>query len=341
MGIANFGEDSKTTKWLERMGVKHEYRSGLRLTELGDTWNGVNQGRPDSEPRNELLVVKYKDAQANSGAVFPAPIIAMNADGFEVLDGLQRLIAYYENGQTLFNAYVVKTDNAAIRAGIRIGANSVLNGTSPSQDWTIAKAVDVLVEQFRWKLADVANWIGQPEKKIEVEIASRDMGRWLEINGVDTKIKPANQKGFLAHLAKKVPFKDRIQLSQEIPLVVWKLQEAKSNNDEATHFVDEIFDLGNTKGSSMGRLVRANLARVMERPEIKTRLSSKKTMHPVDNCIRSLATAITVFRSTAQAGQHSDDTQSARINEMLAEIEKLSRKVIPKPQWRELVLASE
>lgn len=333
--MANFTEDSRLENWLKLRGVKFEYKTGVRFADLMVNWSGVNQGRPDSVPKDEALIEKYASAM-DGGAVFPSPVIAKTAYGFEVLDGCQRLNAADLCGQTLFNAYLIKSDNPSVRASIRICANSVLNGTAPSQDWTISKIVDVLYEQHQFSAVDCAQWSGQPVKKIQIEIDSRDAANWLRCQGVNTTIKPCNQKGFLAAFARLAPFEDRSKLAKELPELVKQLQCVKASNNEAVHLLEQCLDVNRAKGANLQVQVASKMHDVLERPEIKARMTGPRSMHPIDNVIRSLASLVTSMRSAAKNEYHSDGEQSKQIMDMIAEVKRLGKKIVPRDEWSEI-----
>jgi hypothetical protein len=333
--MANFTEDSRLENWLKLRGVKYEYREQMRFDQLDSNWFSVNQGRPDSVPKDEALIEKYASAM-DQGAIFPSPIIAKSVTGYEVLDGCQRLCAAELCGQTMFNAYIVKSDNPSIRASIRICANSVLNGTAPSQDWTVGKIVDVLYEQYNFSAVDCSQWSGQPVKKIEVEIASRDAARWLRVQGVDTTVKPANQKAFLAAFSKSFPLLDRAKLTRELPGLVKQLQSVKANNDEAVHLLEECAKVDRSTKAPLEMQVRNRIIEVMGRPEIQARMSGPRTLHPIDNVVRGLASALTTMRTAARGEHHADPKQAEQILMLLAESRKLAKRIVPRELWPEL-----
>ena len=333
--MASFTEDSRLENWLRLRGVKFEYRTGIRYSELVVNWNAVNQGRHDSVPMDDALIEKYAGAMED-GAIFPAPVTANTSFGLEVLDGCQRLSAGQRRGQTMFNGYVIRSDSPSVRASIRVCANSVLNGTAPNQDWTISKIVDVLHEQHGYAPVDCAQWSGQPTKKIEIEIASREAAKWLRANGVDTNVKPANQKGFLAKFSELAPFMDRSVLARELPDIVKRLQSCKASNNEAIQLLEQCLDVPRNKGTNLQYSVGQKIKAVLEQPEIKARMTTPRSMHPVDNVIRALASAVTSARSAAKGEYHSDKPQSKQLISMIGELKRLSQRIIPKSYWAEV-----
>lgn len=326
--MANYMESSQTEAWLKQRGVKFEYRCGIRYDELIANWSEVNQGRVDSVSQDDALIDKYASAM-EQGANFPSPIIGKVTGGFEIHDGCQRLSAGKRCGQTLFNAYIIKTDSSAIRASIRVCANSVLNGTAPSQEWTISKIVDVLHEGHGYSVVDCSQWSGQPVQRIQQEIDSRDAAQWLRCQKVDTKTKPCNQKGFLAAFSRLFPYQDRIQLAGILPDLVRMLQRIKANNAEAEGLLLQCSQVEKVKGANFANLMRRRIDEVMERPEIKSRMALKSKMHPVENALRGIQGAITAMRAANDGEFHSDFEQSVALLEMLSELRKLSNEMVP------------
>jgi hypothetical protein len=331
----HFGEDNQTTNWLTQRGVPFVYMQNLRFDELVPNWPVVNQGRPDGMAKDEALVEKYAFSMAQ-GAIFPAPIVAMAADGYEVLDGIQRLCAAFLNDQKLFNGYVVKSDNPSVRASIRVCANSVLNGFSPSLDWTTGRVVDVLYEQHRFSPMDCALWSGLDLRKITAEINSRDGALWMQNHGIDITMKPANQKGFRAVFAELFPIVEREKVSKVLPEIVTAIQSVRANNNEAEMLLRECTDFKPQRGIALADQLKAQFTKVMERPDIKGRMMGKRRLHPVDNVVRAVAAAVTAMTSAVDDDQHSDPEQSAKIVELVIEARDLARKIVPRDHWGKL-----
>lgn len=327
--MASFAQNSMLEGWLQRMGVPFEYKQGLHFDELAKDWNVINHGRPDGHPKEEALIVRYADSM-QAGAVFPAPVIARKADGYEVLDGCQRLCAADLNGQKIFNAYEVKSPSPAIRESVRICANTVLNGTSPPQEWSIGKVVDVLFEQFRFSVTDCHLWSGFPEKRIQEEVDSRDARRWMEAKSIDVSKKPANQKLFQAAIA-AIPSKMREEAPSQIKLIIENCQAAKANNSEAVSLVKECTDIKPKHGVHIKTQLKSKIEEVFGRTEIKSRMQVKTSQHPVDNAIRALTGALTALRN-AQS-YHADYAQAKSMVELIIECRSFCKKIVPREQW--------
>ena len=328
--MASFAEDGRTSNWLQRMGVPFEYRVGLRYDQLKKDWSSFNHGRPDDRPKVDDLIERYADSM-QSGAIFPAVIIACDKEGYEILDGCQRLCAAELNNQTIFNAYEIKTTDPSIRASVRICANAVTNGTAPPAEWTIGKVVDVLHDQFKWGVADCHLWSGFQEKKIEEEIAARDGRRWMQANGVDVGVKPANQKGFQAAFTRCVTPEMRQEASGIVVKIVEALQLAKANNSEAVQLLEECTDVKRKHGVNYRTQVKSKFDSVKERPEIAARLRPRSAAHPIDNAVRAIAGAVTSLKSAQN--HHADLPQSAELIDLVREAKSLAKKIVPRENW--------
>lgn len=330
--MANFAQDSQTENWLKQRGVPFTYRTNLRLKELVPNWETVNQGRPDGASKDETLIEKYMFSM-REGAIFPAPIVARAADGLECLDGIQRLSAAALNDQTIFNAYEILSDNPSLRASIRVCANSILNGTSPSIDWTISRIVDILHDQYKMSPMDCAVWSGVSPEKINQEISARLGAAWMESHGINIARKPANQKGFRAVFAEVFSPTMRERLKRELPEIVGQIQDMKANNNEAEELIRTATDFKPRKDMDLGLQLRERWQEVISRPDIKARIGGRRKRHPVEHVKMALAAAVTIMQRAVDDDQHADEEQSIDIVQFTDQIKHLARKIVPKDNW--------
>lgn len=329
--MANFVEDNKIRNWLTQRGVQFEYRENINVCELSPGWNLVNLGRHDGQPVDESLIEKYASAM-EGGALFPAPIIARNIGGFEVLDGCQRLSSANLLGQTIFNAYIIQSANPSVRASVRICANSVLNGTAPSQEWTIGKIVEVLYEMYKFSAFDCAQWSGQPVPKIEEEISSRESRAWMAANGIDVTLKPANQKGFQSAFWQLTTAEIRTAGVKQLKRCIADIQKMKANNSEAEGILAEVLDFKMKKHSQIPTQLNSKISEVFERPAIRARMQlDPRSKHPIDNVNRALAAAATSMRAAKK--MHADDKQAATMIELLQEMKAMARNMVVREKW--------
>jgi hypothetical protein len=331
----SFVLDSQSENWLTARGVPFKYVQNVPFSDLVPNWSTINQGRPDGASRDEELIYKYAEAMS-SKAMFPAPMIARAADGYEILDGIQRLSAAALNDQHYFNAYIIQSDNPSVRASIRVCSNSVLNGTSPSQDWTISRIVDILYEHHKLSPIECHLWSGQPVKKIDAEIKAREGAYWMEHNGIDISMKPANQRGFRAAFSVLAPAVQRERVKKPLVTVIKSIQGMRANNDEAIGLLEECLAVKWDQRKDMATQVAEKFEEVMSRPEIKGRLIGKRKLHPVENICRALAGAVSTLREAVEEKHHADKKQAVTIVNLLVEAKALARKVVPKDEWGEL-----
>ena len=86
-----FTTDSRTENFITALGVKLEYRNGLKFPDdFATGWNTENIGRPVAV--REDAVIEYATLM-EAGSAAPAPILCESENGLRVLDGVQRLSA--------------------------------------------------------------------------------------------------------------------------------------------------------------------------------------------------------------------------------------------------------
>lgn len=155
-----FTTDSRTEKFLDSVGVKWSYSNAVAFKDLVTVWDTTNLGR--SQVQVEGAIQEY-GALMDRGSAAPAPILWRNADGFlEVLDGMQRLLAERARKPVSFSAYLVESDSPQMVAKIRVFANYRLQGGyQESSEWTLERAIELLVDGNVMSLeevADVGGW---------------------------------------------------------------------------------------------------------------------------------------------------------------------------------------
>lgn len=327
--MSSFAKDSRTENWLANRGIPFHYKTSLRLSSLSTEWQRINHGRPNGKPIDDEVVERYASA-LQDGAVFPAPILAKASDGYQVLDGCQRLAGAEIMDITIFNGYVVDTDDQAKHQEIRICANAVLNGTPPSAEWTVSQIVSVLHEQFRYTASDCSAASGFKTSTIEKEIRARHGKQWMECHGIDTSKKPANQRGFQAAFNAILGPKLKAAPKAAVKIVSY-CQKLKSNNSEAESLLKEFADIRKKKHCDQETQMLSKLHEVAERPEYKARIEMPRKRHPVDNATTTLAGAATALRNAQQ--YHSDPQQSKTLVELLHECKVFVRKIVPREEW--------
>lgn len=157
----NFTTDSRTQQWLNSLAVQCEYRESVHVSELVDSWNRDNMGRPRGAHLVEKAIVSYTE-RMQAGSQAPAVIVRNTPTGkVEILDGVQRISSSIRTGSQSFAAYVVTCSELTARK-IRIAAN--VQGTSAApvpEDWALAELVKAFVLEGDDTIEDVAAVAGR------------------------------------------------------------------------------------------------------------------------------------------------------------------------------------
>lgn len=333
-----FQQNSIAEAWFTQHGISFVYTIDIEYVRLTPDWNKINEGRPANQPVDEGLCENYASSM-QAGAVFPAPIIAPTGAGFEPLDGCQRLTAGELIGATRFNAYVLADLSPDIRERIRKCANNILNGKRESEEFTVKQIVDSLYQRQRLSVEECALWSGLNKKVIEREVAARSGQRLLQTIGVDTTIKPANQKGFQAVFSKAFPSVFLKAAPDDIRDVVRKLQRIKATNGEANTILDRYAGLKPKKdGTTPSTQIKSVTNTWTSESDYARRMAGKASSHPVDKAITGLRSAHTMLNDCANPQNTrkvytADKQQADNIIELLGKIRTLARKIVPREYW--------
>lgn len=333
-----FQQNSIAEAWFAQHGIEFTYTIDIEYVRLTPDWNKINEGRPSGQPIDDSLCENYASSM-QAGAVFPAPIVAPTGAGLEPLDGCQRLTAGELIGATRFNGYLLGNLSPDMRERIRKCANNILNGKRESEEFTVKQIVDSLYQRQRLSVEECALWCGLKVAVIEKEVSARDGQRKLQSIGVDTTIKPANQKGFQAVFAKAFPQIFMKAAPDDIRDVVRNLQRLKATNGEANVILDRYAGLKPKKdGTTPSTQIKSVTHTWTSESDYARRLVGKSKSHPVDKAITGLRSAHTILDECANpkdTRKHytSDKQQSDNIIELLGKIRVLARKVVPREYW--------
>jgi hypothetical protein len=285
-----FTNDSRTENFLTAMGIKYEYRNGVKLPDdFAPGWNTENIGRPVAV--REDAVLEYA-ALMEAGSAAPAPILVKTEEGFRVLDGVQRLSAAELQQTTRVSAYVVTTENEDSLAAIRVLANARMQGRAEPAEWTRRRAVEVLVVGRGMSAAEVAKmggWKAADVKRIAdaIELQSRI----CNVGG------PELSDAMLAELR---PYIDKGPILEQASLpVVGFMQTLKQSRMSATDAEPYIASFFSSlpKSSNPHKVFSDRLEELHEDPEIRSRITGRQCAElPKDVVLlRTLKTAETVL----------------------------------------------
>lgn len=312
-----FTSDNRTENFLTSMGVKFEYRNGIRIPEdLAPGWDTENIGRPVAV-RDEA-VLEYA-ALMEAGSAAPAPILCETEHGLRVLDGVQRLSAAELQQSTRVSAYVVRTDSEDSLSCIRVFANPRMQGRAEPAEWSRRRAVEVLVVERGMSHVEVAKmggWKPSDIKRIAnaITLQSRiSMAGGPELpDAMLAELKPHLDSGsMLDHAAGPVTG------------FMQTLKQSKIAAADAVPYIAEFFRPV-PKGSNPHKVQADRLEEFHEDPELKSRLTGRQSTElPKDVVLlRTLKTAETVLDHILTHGE-----RVPNVDEFFRLIDRLTKKL--------------
>ncbi len=318
-----FTTDSRTENFLTAMGVKYEYRSGLRLpSDLSDEWNTDNIGRPVAV--REDAVFEYA-ALMEAGSSAPAPILSQpnhepgQTCALRVLDGVQRLSAAELQQATRFSGYVVLSDSEDALAAIRVLANARLQGRAEPAEWTRRRAVEVLVVGRGMSSAEVARmggWKASDIQKIadaiELQASVYNVGGPELSDAMLTALRPHLQG---TGLLEKAP--------HPVVGLLHTLRQSRIAVADAVPYVNAFF-MAFPKAGNPHRILSDRLKDIHEDPEMRARLTGRPcaALQRDVLLLRSLKTADTFVDAILTHGE-----RVVNVDEMFRILERIERKL--------------
>jgi len=312
-----FTTDSRTENFLTQLGVKFEYRNGLRLPdEFKKGWDTENIGRPVAI--REDAVLEYATLM-EAGSAAPAPILCETPEGFRVLDGVQRLSAAQLQQETRISAYVVKTDSDDSLATVRVMANARMQGRAEPAEWTRRRAIEVLVIARGMSHAEVAKMGGW--KTADVKRIAEAIALQARINNAGGPDLPDAMLSLL-----RPHFESSEALEQaSLPMTgfMQTLKQAKLSSADAVLYIDSFFSTL-PKGSNPHQVYSSRLETMHEDPEIMARTTGRQCAElPKDVVlIRTLKTAETVLDHILTHGE-----RVANVDEYFRLLDRITKKL--------------
>lgn len=312
-----FTTDSRTENFLISLGIKFEYRNGLKFPEdFSESWNTENIGRPVAV--REDAVIEYATLM-EAGSAAPAPILCESENGFRVLDGVQRLSAEELQETTRISAYVVSTDSEDSLASIRVLANARMQGRAEPAEWTRRRAVQVLVVDRKMSAAEVAKMGGWKTSDVKRIADAIELQESINIMGG-----PELSDAMLAELRPHIH--GRNVLEQATDPVVGFLQTLKRSRiavADAVPYITQFF-AALPKSSNPFKTYSERLEEIQEDPEIRSRITGRQSTElPKDVVLlRTLKTAETVIDNILMHGE-----KVPNVDEFFRIIDRLTRKL--------------
>lgn len=312
-----FTTDSRTENFLTAMGIKYEYRNGLRLPDdFAPGWNTENIGRPVAV--REDAVLEYA-ALMEAGSAAPAPILSKTENGFRVLDGVQRLSAAELQQSTRVSAYVVDTDSEDSLASIRVLANARMQGRAEPAEWTRRRAVEVLVigrgmshtevaKMGGWKPADIKR-IGEA---IEMQTRVFNAGGPELSDAMLSELRPYLQASSILE-----------QATEPIVGFMQTLRQSRMSASDATPYIESFFG-SLPKSANPYKVYSERLEDLHDDPEIRSRLTGRQCSELAKDVVllRALKSAETTLDHILTHGE-----RVANVDEFFRLIEKITRKL--------------
>ena len=263
-----FIEDGRTVTFLGQMGVKQSYTNCMTFAQLIPNWENVNWGRPRA--RVDEAVVEYA-LLTERGSQAPAPILHSTTPGYEILDGVQRILAAKLLNATEFSAYIVETDSPSLARAIRVVANKRLQGGhSESSAWCRKQAVSLLIFDQNMSIKEVAQMGGWSEKSIEEDYRARLWERSItQIGGPEEM-----NKGVLLTIAANAKLDDLVKAPKPIAAFCDALKTGRFGNGESEIHVKKFFDVHKGK-QPLARQLEDHLNQFRSHPDVKARLEGR------------------------------------------------------------------
>ena len=267
-------EDSRAENYLRHLGAKFRYVNGIDISAFTKGWETRNAGRP--VPVREKAVEEYMSRTEN-GSPMPAPIIWKGPNGYEILDGVQRMVVASIMNMTQINGYLVITDSEDLLEKIRMTANPALQGYNEDPEWTRRQAVERLVIQRHMSAEEVARICGWKASYV------RDLAEILDFS---FKIRclggPNLADNMVRAISTRVTIKEMEAARKPIAEFFNIVAKSKFSAADAEPFLDEFFSPTSNGKHQHGEYIK-RLESFKENEEVVVRLTGrKKHRMPID-----------------------------------------------------------
>ena len=288
-----FTKDSRTENFLNQMGVSFRYTNAATLAELSPGWSERNLARP--VPKRDEAVMEYATLM-EGGSAAPAPILTETKNGYDVLDGVQRISAAELAGYTKLSAYVVESDSDEVLTAIRVLANARLQGRAEPPEWTRRRAVEILVVEKGLSVAEVAKMGGWRVADVAKTAKALDWGFKIRcIGGPD--LSDAMIESIAQHTTQEAITKEPAVISEFLTT----LKAAQFSATDADPYLQEFFRPVTGKAH---QTYKDRLEEFKNDPEVMTRTLGRRgvVIRQDVNLLRILKSAATVLDEIAASG---------------------------------------
>jgi len=327
-----FTADSRTEKFLDTMGVKWKYTNDMTLKKLEHKWCMKNLGR--SHAKIQGAIQEY-GALMDKGSAAPAPILwrSSETNRHEVLDGIQRLLAEELRKPVNFSAYVVSTDSVSMVRKIRVFANYRLQGGyQESSEWTLQRAVNLLVDDGSMSVEEVADMGGWTLSAVRDKKIVMDTGN--AIRGVGGPEKMADT--LLRVISKQVSRSDFSDAPGPIASFTDDIRKMRLSAAEAEPYIDDFFAVNRQKGKVYSQFAK-NLADFRSNEGVASRLADPsrrrhQSMSVDGKVMKAFKSALTMTENALESNEQIHGLEEyfqvlGKIKKALHGIERLGRRL--------------
>lgn len=298
-----FAKSEHVERWLTSIRANFKYRDTIQISKLAPGWADKNPCRPGKAIIDESLA--YAERMA-SGEQAPPAIVVKEHEGYNLLDGRQRVFAATTQGESVFAAYELISPSPQLVALVGLGANAALNGMRPPQAYLIDQAIKYK-RDFDCTIQEAARIAGVAAATMETYLSTIIVRDALLGYGIE----PQLSNGTLAALK---PF-----LGQ--PIVLKQTYQALENTDATVSMAERLVsDMKSNPGE--GHRIKV-LDGWLNRPEIMDRLSRKRGRRMSDKqalfqSIRALKTVLKErYDSIAPDMKPADKQELAKLSEYI------------------------
>lgn len=265
-----FCKDSRAEQVLNRFGLDFKFTNKLTQEMLRPGWAQRNLGR--SQALLEDAVNDYGQLML-AGSPAPAPIVSLKPDALHnVLDGIQRLSAFFVIGGVEAAAYIVTTDSERAERQLRVLANYLLSGYQESVDWTRRNAVEQLVIQDNGTVEELAaitpGWSVTGLRKLEARLRTGFALRQIAPD-LDRL-----SEGKVDMVAACIPDPELLKKAGKPISDFMRAVDTKWDNDEAEEVIFDFFDGVPKKG--LHSHFATKLSKFLADPDVQTRMEGRK-----------------------------------------------------------------
>ncbi len=325
-----FITDSRTENFLTSVGAKWHYANELSFDKLASRWDTINLGR--SEVKVAGAVEEY-GLLMERGSAAPAPILwkPQDSDGFQVLDGVQRLLAEELRKPTSFSAYIADLDSDSMAAKIRVFSNYRLQGGyQESAEWTLEQAIVLLVNKGVLNIEEVAGFGGWSPATVRDK--AQIIGLRQSIVGVGG---PDRVPDSILRLVSKHAHRGDFAAAPECLADFFNdVKRMRLSAAEAEPHIEEFFSLARSKGKLHGQF-KQKLDDFHNDEEVRTRLADPtrltyQPMTPDGRLVKALKAALTTSERIRDAKEKITELPACfqiagQTRKVLQQIERMRR----------------